>query len=875
MTTIGATLLLSAVAAHQPNLEIHADVLRPLLFAEGPTVLADVPLPDRSVGDLVLRPMPLVSAATRFEVGHARRAFTPDGLPVLFHGHIDGLPESWVYIAASEQGVLGLLDSGSGLKALGPSDGRPGLVSEGLVWQAVSAMMPPPGVDLCGTGSGGRAAASPRSLDAATRLHLELAIETDYEFASLFGNDLDATAAYVVSMQGAVAAIFARDVACDIGLTFVRLWDTPDDLFNQDDPLQPFRNHWNDVMADVPRDLAQFLSGRVDLPYGGVAWLNATCGGHGYSVAGYMLGSFVSGTEPAFGNWDVTVAAHELGHNCGTGHTHDYSIDDCASGEIVRGSIMSYCHTTTGGGANLDMRFHAITTDAMRGHLEASECLDIDCNGNGVADAVDIDSGSSLDSNLDGVPDDCQDCNENGQLDGIDIANGVSADIDADGMPDECQPDCNANGAPDQYDIGTGFSQDQWGDGVPDECQPDCNGDGVADYNQIQDDMSLDLDRNVQIDSCEDCDGDGTPDLAQLGGGLNIWLLSSGTGGVVAMHPLTGVPMVSGPEHIVESPGDLVVLENGRVLVTDVAANRIVEIDVSTGDVIGDFVLPGTFGLDAPRCVLEMADDLLVACEGSGAVLRFDRETGDALSPLVAPGGVESPQRLLVGVNGELLIGLQSGAIRRHDPQSGAFLGTLVESGIVSDLRGLLRHPDGMLLVSDAQSDSIQAFSETTGLHLGRWDTGGLAAGYWQLLDPGPLLIGPGGHVLVVSTASNTALQRYHIGTGLFQRSFYILDQLSPATVAFDVMPASSEDCNANMRIDTCEIASGEVEDVNSNGVPDSCECIGDLDGDGLVGVDDILTIISSWGGPGGDADGDGVTGTDDLLIVLSMWGSC
>ena len=35
--------------------------------------------------------------------------------------------------------------------------------------------------------------------------------------------------------------------------------------------------------------------------------------------------------------------------------------------------------------------------------------IPVDCNGNGVADAVDIDTGTSLDLNMNGIPDECED----------------------------------------------------------------------------------------------------------------------------------------------------------------------------------------------------------------------------------------------------------------------------------------------------------------------------------------------------------------------------------------------------------------------------------------------------------------------------------
>ena len=67
-----------------------------------------------------------------------------------------------------------------------------------------------------------------------------------------------------------------------------------------------------------------------------------------------------------------------------------------------------------------------------------------DCDGNGVADDVDLANGAA-DCDGDGVLDVCQlnagaeDCNNNGQLDTCDIASGVSLDLNANGVPDECE----------------------------------------------------------------------------------------------------------------------------------------------------------------------------------------------------------------------------------------------------------------------------------------------------------------------------------------------------------------------------------------------------------------------------------------------------
>ena len=50
----------------------------------------------------------------------------------------------------------------------------------------------------------------------------------------------------------------------------------------------------------------------------------------------------------------------------------------------------------------------------------------------------------------------------------------------------------------------------------------------------------------------------------------------------------------------------------------------------------------------------------------------------------------------------------------------------------------------------------------------------------------------------------------------------------------------------------------------------------GDVDGDAVVGVDDLLAVIVQWGpiapGTTADLDGDGMVNVDDLVIVILHW---
>jgi hypothetical protein len=54
--------------------------------------------------------------------------------------------------------------------------------------------------------------------------------------------------------------------------------------------------------------------------------------------------------------------------------------------------------------------------------------------------------------------------------------------------------------------------------------------------------------------------------------------------------------------------------------------------------------------------------------------------------------------------------------------------------------------------------------------------------------------------------------------------------------------------------------------------------CPSDVNGDGMVGVNDFLDLLAAWGpNPGhpADIDGDGMVGVNDFLELLAAWGPC
>ena len=124
------------------------------------------------------------------------------------------------------------------------------------------------------------------------------------------------------------------------------------------------------------------------------------------------------------------------------------------------------------------------------------------------------------------------DCNENGVPDAIDIAEGTSRDCNDNGIPDECEPDDDGDTIPDDCDVCPGHDDraDDDGDGVPNGCDICPGYDDVVDSDSdtVPDgcdrcpgyDDRIDTDEDTVPDGCDICpgyddgiddDGDGVP----------------------------------------------------------------------------------------------------------------------------------------------------------------------------------------------------------------------------------------------------------------------------------------------------------------------------------------------------------------------------
>jgi hypothetical protein len=823
----------------------------------------EVRLPGIGPVTLALRPMRAVTPDAVVETGSEKRTVDA-GLTKAIHamrhfeGSVEGLAGSSAYVGVGSTGVASMIDlgDGRGLYALRRIDSEAkGLCAGPSAFVRIGGLAEPE-VERCrclhaSPPPEGGVAGAAGGIAPGVRKVIELAVDSDNEFYEIFPSET-ALAEYAAALVGEVSSIYRRDCDAAVVMSYLRVQPSADDLFNQNDPLNAFRQYWFEQGAEIDRDLFTLLTGRRNLPYGGVAYLSTACNPeYGYSVNGYLIGAFVAGSPTNPANWDVNVVSHELGHNVGTLHTHDYGIDACADGFVQRGTIMSYCHVLQGGGANVDLYFHSGTVSRMEAFMSTAPCLSSDCDDDGVADAEEIAADASLDANADGIIDACQDCDADGTPDPVQIAAGSLADADGDGRPDSCEDDCDSNGVTDSADAAANPELDRNGNTVLAACEADCDGDGVADSDQINADMTLDRNRDARLDSCEDCDGDGTLDFAALRGSRSRWVASAGDALLRELDPRSGV--VRREVAAGEVPAsDLTIGGDGRLYAA--AGNRVWALDRAADAAASPWgpVLDGEVRSVAAApdgriaAMLSTGRIMLISASGETAVQYAEAFSADDARDLVF-------RRLTNGTN-EAFATTGAGLIVKFTWPAGVRTQFADLTAEAPGLRGIHPYRNNTFLVAASGLRGVYRVSNAGALQ-GRWDiqSSGLTDQAYAIADARD-----NRSLVVTSPTGSSTVNGYEFVSGRLERTLRSYGADAPGATAIAIAPASDTDRNGNL-------------------VPDACEpSIADLSGDGIVDGADLGLLLGAWGEcPGCAADFDGSDSVNglDLGFLLGVWG--
>ena len=204
---------------------------------------------------------------------------------------------------------------------------------------------------------------------------VEVALDIDHHTYNSFGAQCSNTVEWALALLAGVSEIYVDELSSLVNLqaSYVHVWEVTDPyaayVQNAGSMLNAFRSEWvsNPALSGIDRDLVHLLTRRTNTGTGGIAYLDVVCSNQ-FAVG---FSSYLSGTSSYTGgySWNLNVVAHELGHNFGANHTQwcgwpGGPIDNCGSlegpcaGYVNNptpqvGTIMSYCHAIGGGSVNL------------------------------------------------------------------------------------------------------------------------------------------------------------------------------------------------------------------------------------------------------------------------------------------------------------------------------------------------------------------------------------------------------------------------------------------------------------------------------------------------------------------------------------------
>lgn len=217
------------------------------------------------------------------------------------------------------------------------------------------------------------------------RLYYELA----YDVHQLNGSDVTQSTNWITAAHNNVATLFAND-GIQVSLSEVFVWTEPEAFTHQGDQFDVDR--FAEYRSAFNGDVANFISSQFGSGFArGVGGL---CAAGAYETSPVLVFEEVPGYSAM-----VTTITHEIGHVCGSHHTHacvwngnNTQIDDCGHNDpfgylenmacydslnpilpVGHGTIMSYC------GIDLTLGFGPQPAERMQQRIDSAPCLGTDC----------------------------------------------------------------------------------------------------------------------------------------------------------------------------------------------------------------------------------------------------------------------------------------------------------------------------------------------------------------------------------------------------------------------------------------------------------------------------------------------------------------
>ncbi len=260
---------------------------------------------------------------------------------------------------------------------------------------------------------------------------------------------------------------------------------------------------------------------------------------------------------------------------------------------------------------------------------------------------------------------------------------------------------------------------------------------------------------------------------------------------------------------------------------------------------------------------MAMDDSFIYAGDNIGGIIQLDRDTGAFVNIFFAPDRITA----MVVHDGDLLVSEVDGDIHRIDPMTG-----LVESTLLA--------PDGlhaMVLLGDDLyvSSALEGIVWKGDAVLGEFE-------YFGCGCSGPALGMASDDSSLYAADGFGQYVRYDLATGfLMDEGFLPFGTSAMVRDGEELLLSESNgtihriDPVTWLELDTM-ISPVTIETMLLGG---DLSVFGDIDGDGIVGINDFLALLAAWGpcpappqACPADLDGDNVVGITDFLLVLANW---